>query len=63
MVSKQKCPSCSAILSEISVEGKEQFLHGGGENFHYIPCLNDEDRWIEVVKTLAEERLNEFYLV
>jgi ferrochelatase len=50
-------------LEEISVEGKEQFLHGGGENFHYIPCLNDEDRWIEVVKTLCEEKLNEFYLV
>ena len=61
------CPAfvsdCLETLEEISVEGKEQFLHGGGENFHYIPCLNDEDRWIEVVKTLCEEKLNEFYLV
>ena len=61
------CPAfvsdCLETLEEISVEGKEQFMHGGGENFHYIPCLNDEDRWIEVVKTLCEEKLHEFYLV
>ena len=61
------CPAfvsdCLETLEEISVEGKEEFLHAGGENFHYIPCLNDEDRWIEVVKTLCEEKLSEFYLV
>lgn len=60
------CPAfvsdCLETLEEISVEGKEQFLHNGGENFHYIPCLNDEDRWIEVVKTLCEEKLNDFFL-
>ncbi|KQS94037.1 ferrochelatase [Chryseobacterium sp. Leaf394] len=61
------CPAfvadCLETLEEISVEGKHQFEHGGGENFHYIPCLNDEDRWVNVVKTLCEERLNEFYKV
>jgi ferrochelatase len=61
------CPAfvsdCLETLEEISQEGKKQFLHAGGENFHYIPCLNDEDCWIEVVKTLCEEKLNEFYLV
>jgi ferrochelatase len=60
------CPAfvsdCLETLEEISVEGKEEFLHAGGENFHYIPCLNDEDRWIQVVKTLCEEKLNDFYL-
>ncbi|MCZ2084925.1 MAG: ferrochelatase [Flavobacteriales bacterium] len=61
------CPAfvsdCLETLEEISVEGKEQFMHGGGETYNYIPCLNDEDRWIEVVKTLCEEKLHEFYLV
>lgn len=61
------CPAfvsdCLETLEEISVEGKEQFLHAGGEHFHYIPCLNDEDRWIEVVKTLCEEKLDQFYLL
>lgn len=61
------CPAfvsdCLETLEEISVEGKEQFLHNGGENFHYIPCLNDEDRWIEVVKFLCEEKFQQFYLL
>ncbi len=61
------CPAfvsdCLETLEEISVEGREEFLHAGGENFHYLPCLNDEDRWIDVVKTLCEEKLAEFYLV
>lgn len=61
------CPAfvsdCLETLEEISVEGKEEFLHAGGESFHYIPCLNDEDPWIDVVKTLCEERINDFYLI
>ncbi|MDC8104605.1 ferrochelatase [Chryseobacterium sp. B21-037] len=61
------CPAfvsdCLETLEEISVEGKELFLEAGGENFNYIPCLNDEDRWIEVIRTLCEEQLNQFYLV
>ncbi|MFP3834063.1 ferrochelatase [Chryseobacterium sp. SIMBA_028] len=61
------CPAfvsdCLETLEEISVEGKEQFLEAGGEKFTYIPCLNDEDRWIEVVRILCEEQLNQFYLV
>lgn len=61
------CPAfvsdCLETLEEISVEGKENFLHHGGEEFHYLPCLNDEDRWVEVVKTLCEEKLQGFYLV
>nr|WP_315033054.1 ferrochelatase [uncultured Chryseobacterium sp.] len=61
------CPAfvsdCLETLEEISVEGKEQFLEAGGEKFIYIPCLNDEDRWIEVIRTLCEEQLSQFYLV
>lgn len=61
------CPAfvsdCLETLEEIAVEGREQFLQGGGENFNYLPCLNAEDRWIQVVKTLCEEKLQEFYLV
>lgn len=61
------CPAfvsdCLETLEEISVEGKEEFMHAGGENFHYIPCLNAEDRWIEVVKQLCEEKLENFWMV
>jgi len=61
------CPAfvsdCLETLEEIAMEGQEEFLKAGGELFHYLPCLNDEDAWIEVVKNLCEEKLNEFYLV
>jgi len=61
------CPAfvsdCLETLEEIAMEGQEEFLTAGGESFHYLPCLNDEDAWIEVVKNLCEEKLNEFYLV
>ena len=55
------CPAfvsdCLETLEEISMEGKEEFLHAGGENFTYIPCLNDNDDWIGVVKEVCEEML------
>lgn len=37
---------CLETLEEIAMEGKEAFLHAGGEEFHYIPCLNDGDDWV-----------------
>ncbi|WP_374445800.1 ferrochelatase [Epilithonimonas sp.] len=59
------CPAfvsdCLETLEEISEEGKEIFLHGGGERFDYIPCLNEEQSWVNVVKTLCEEKLDDFY--
>lgn len=55
------CPAfvsdCLETLEEISVEGKEIFEHAGGEKFTYIPCLNDDDEWIQVLKTLCDEVL------
>ena len=40
---------CLETLEEISMEGKEDFLHAGGESFQYIPCLNDRDEWVNVL--------------
>ncbi|MDL1914086.1 MAG: ferrochelatase [Bergeyella sp.] len=61
------CPAfvsdCLETLEEIAIGGKNSFLRAGGENFHYIPCLNDNDAWVEVIKELSEEKLNEFYLI
>lgn len=58
------CPAfvsdCLETLEEISVEGKEIFLHGGGERFDYITCLNEDANWVNVVKVLSEEKLAEF---
>lgn len=39
------CPGfaadCLETLEEIKMENRQLFLEAGGENFHYIPCLND----------------------
>ncbi|NAW49955.1 ferrochelatase [Elizabethkingia argentiflava] len=53
------CPAfvsdCLETLEEISEEGQEIFKKAGGETFTYIPCLNDNDEWIQVMKKLCEE--------
>ena len=45
------CPAfvtdCLETLEEIAEEAKEIFLEAGGEDFGAIPCLNDDERWIQ----------------
>jgi ferrochelatase len=38
---------CLETLEEIAGEGKEEFLHAGGESFQHIPCLNDQQPYID----------------
>jgi ferrochelatase len=49
------CPAfvsdCLETLEEMGVEGKETFLHAGGEKFELIPCMNVHPAW---VSTLAK---------
>ncbi|MDK7375638.1 ferrochelatase [Weeksella virosa] len=40
---------CLETLEEISMEGREDFLAAGGEEFTFIPCLNDRDDWAQVL--------------
>lgn len=55
------CPGftsdCLETLEEIAQEVREAFLHAGGQDFHYIPCLNDSPAWIDALGTLAEQHL------
>jgi ferrochelatase len=52
------CPAfvsdCLETLEEMAVEGKEIFLHAGGEKFTHIPCMNVQPQWVETVVKLAE---------
>ena len=41
---------CLETLEEIAMEGKEEFLAFGGEEFKHISCLNESEAWVEVVK-------------
>lgn len=44
------CPAftadCLETLEEIAVEGRETFLHAGGESYTVIPCLNDHPAFV-----------------
>lgn len=40
---------CLETLEEIAMEGKEEFLEAGGEEFYTVPCINDNDEWIDVL--------------
>lgn len=48
---------CIETLEEINEEIKESFEHGGGEEFLYIPCLNDQDDHIKALAQVATENL------
>ncbi len=37
---------CLETLEEIAGEGREDFLHAGGETFQHVPCLNDQPPYI-----------------
>ena len=52
------CPGfssdCVETLEEISIQGKESFLNSGGKNFDVVPCLNDSDDHIRLLKALVD---------
>ena len=39
------------------MENREIFMQAGGEHFHYIPALNDQDIHIQTLATIAESHL------
>jgi protoporphyrin/coproporphyrin ferrochelatase len=47
------CPAfvsdCLETIEEIGEEGRESFMHSGGESFELIPCLNVHPLWIETM--------------
>lgn len=55
------CPGfvsdCLETLEEINMECREAFLHAGGKQFSYIPCLNENQPWIEALTTLSLNHL------
>ena len=46
---------CLETLEELEEENKEYFMESGGENYHYIPCLNDHDDHIDVFVSLIKK--------
>ena len=48
---------CIETLEEINEEIRESFEHAGGEEFTYIPCLNDDDAHIEALSGVIIQNL------
>jgi len=48
---------CLETLEEIAQENAEIFKHNGGEQFAFIPCLNDSDAGMEVLRGLVLREL------
>ena len=55
------CPGfssdCLETIEEINMEGRESFIESGGEQFHYIECLNDDPAHIDALVSILEKRL------
>jgi ferrochelatase len=48
---------CIETLEEINEEIAESFEEAGGEEFTYIPCLNDDDAHMKALAAVVEENL------
>ena len=46
---------CLETLEEIAMEGKEEFLEAGGESYHYVPCLNDDEDWAKLISKWSDK--------
>jgi len=49
---------CLETLEEIAVENRDYFLEAGGEEYGYIPALNDDPRHIDALAALVRRHLS-----
>jgi ferrochelatase len=56
------CPGfvadCLETLEEIALDVREDFLHAGGGEYHYISCLNERPDWIQSLTDLVMDNLH-----
>ena len=61
------CPGfaidCLETLEEIAVENRDVFLNAGGQQYQYIPALNDSDANIEAMADLIEQHIQGWQVV
>lgn len=48
---------CLETLEELAIRGREAFLAAGGEHFAYLPCLNDSDTGMAMLRTIVSREL------
>lgn len=58
IVSPAFAVDCLETLEELAMEGRDEFLENGGEEYSYIPCLNDTKPHIDFLKKRIEKDLS-----
>jgi ferrochelatase len=48
---------CVETLEEIDIAARESFLEHGGENFTFVPCLNEADEHIRLLADIVRREL------
>jgi protoporphyrin/coproporphyrin ferrochelatase len=60
------CPGfpadCLETLEEIAMEVRADFIQAGGQEYNYIPCLNDSQAWIDGLRQISMEHLGSWPL-
>ncbi len=46
---------CLETVEELAIENRDYFMGAGGQNYHYISCLNHDSSWVQVLKKWCEE--------
>ena len=49
LISPAFVSDCLETLEELGMEGKEDFLKAGGEKYTLVPCLNEQEDWVETL--------------
>ncbi len=48
---------CLETLEELAIRGRETFMAAGGADFAYLPCLNDSDVGVEMLRGILAAEL------
>ena len=55
------CPGfvadCLETLEEIAMENREIFMEAGGQDFRFIPCLNDSPVWLDALAQIVDTQI------
>ncbi len=49
---------CLETIEEIGMEGRQIFLHNGGEKYHRIACLNDSEPGMKALQAIVRRELS-----
>jgi len=49
---------CVETLEELAIEGREEFLEAGGEDYAVLDCLNTSDHGLAMIETMLRRELS-----